>query len=190
VPGGLKSGLAQAAMRTPAPVSLDIGPDPAWLGVQVLVLGLAVSVTASWVAAQSDPGLFGSFAAAASGLLPAGLAVLWSRSRARRLGPLRLVFDGQVWTCAFPGPRPARERCAPVVALDLGGWMLLRIDPASGYDAPASAGPVEWAGRRMRLRWVALSRRSAAAHWHALRVALYSFDTALNGRPSKGRPEG
>lgn len=177
-------------MRSPLPVSLDIGPEPVWLGLQTLALGLAVSVSAFWAAALAEVGPRWAGAAAASGLLPAGLAVLLGRSRSRRRGPLRLVFDGQAWTCARPGRSPDREHCAPVVALDLGGWMLLRIDPAGAADAPAQAGPAGWAGLRARRCWVALSRRSAAAHWHALRVALYCADTGQSGRPAQGRPEG
>ena len=177
-------------MRSPLPVSLDIGPEPAWLAFQGLILGLAVSVIAFWAAALTEVAPPWAGAAAASGLLPAGLTVLLGRFRARRLGPLRLVFDGQVWTCARLDRSPARERCTPVVALDLGSWMLLRIDPADGSDALEQAGPPGRTARRARRRWVALSRRSAAAHWHALRVALYWADSGQTGRPAQGRPEG
>ena len=174
-------------MRSPFPVSLDIGLEPVWLVFQGLTLGLAVSVIGSWAAALAEIGPPWAGAAAASGLLPAGLTMLLGRFRARRLGPLRLVFDGQVWTCARPERSPARERCTPVVALDLGRWMLLRIDPADGSDAPERASRP---ARRVRRCWVALSRRSAAAHWHALRVALYWADSGQTGRPAQGRPEG
>jgi hypothetical protein len=174
-------------MRSPPPVSLDIGHDPVWLVFQGLALGLSVSVIVVWVAALVEIGPPWAGAAAASGLLPAGLTMLLGRLRARRLGPLRLVFDGQVWTCARPERSPARERCTPVVVLDLGSWMLLRIDPADGSDAPERASRP---ARRARRCWVSLSRRSAAAHWHALRVALYCADTGQSGRPAQGRPEG
>jgi hypothetical protein len=45
------------------------------------------------------------------------------------------------------------------VAIDLGGWMLLRFVPGAGGG---------------RARWIALQRHGLEPQWHALRCAVYA----------------
>lgn len=166
--------------RTPPPVSIDIGPEPVWLTVQGLALGLTASALGVWAAALGEFSMPWRWTALASGV-PLGLlatAVAWARGRDSR--PLRLVFDGQVWSCGGPGQPSPSAPCMPVVALDLGRWMLLRLDPVAPTAGSARADRI--AGVLCR-RWVALSLGSASAHWHALRVALYCFEHGADRPP-------
>ena len=79
----------------------------------------------------------------------AGL-VAW-RAEVRRADE-DLRWDGEAWSWGGVAVRPH-------VALDLGGWMLLRLTPG----APG-----------LRGRWLPLSSRRAGPHWAALRAALYA----------------
>jgi hypothetical protein len=166
--------------RTPPPVGIDIRSEPAWLAVQCWVFGLTVSVVGAWAAALGDLPTPWRWTAAAAGLPVAWLAGIAAKALGHHRDPVRVIFDGQAWSFSVPGPHPRPGRCAPVVAMDLGHWMLLRLDPAL---PAAESVPSGWAHRIMRRRWVALSRRSAAAHWHGLRVALYCSESGTD-RPS------
>lgn len=166
--------------RTPPPVRIDIGPEPVWLVVQGLVFGSTASVLGVWAAALCELAMPWRWSAVAAGLLLGLLSIAVAWARARDLGPLCLVFDGQLWSCCGSGQRPEPRSCTPVVALDFGRWMLLRLDPAPPAEGSARVGRMPDV---MRRRWVALSRSSAAAHWHALRVALYCSETGAD-RPS------
>ena len=182
VNGAVRAGTG---VRTPPPVSVVIGPDAAWWAFQGLVLALESSVTAAWALTTSElPSLerWGSALAVLAASLPA-VVVFLRREGAR--GPQRLVFDGQSWSLVSPSQAGEPVACRPVVAADLGGWMLLRIDPA---PSPAASAWSRSVAALLRRRWIALTRSSVAAHWHALRVALYCFQPEQTGRPLEGRP--
>jgi hypothetical protein len=95
------------------------------------------------------------------------------RAQARR-SPQRLRWDGQGW---WLGERSVHPR----VALDVGGWMLLRLHPAGAAGAAGAAGvapgwPVAAAA------WLPLSASRAGSAWPALRVALFAtLDGAAAG---------
>ena len=59
--------------------------------------------------------------------------------------------------------------CTPAVMIDLGVWMLLRLEATDKAD-----------GWRPSFQWVAVSQRLVGPSWHGLRVALYC---APPGRP-------
>lgn len=73
----------------------------------------------------------------------------------------RLFEQGDRWCFEDPDRGLAPQPGALVVALDVGGWMLLRFRP----DEPPQA-----ANRR----WLTLSRRDMPADWRAFRRAVYS----------------
>jgi len=130
-------------MRGHAPVSLEAAGDGgAWRWTLVGLHGLAAVVLGRW---WPLPG----------GLLMAALVALvgllvWRAERRQTAVALR--WDGQGWWWADQAVRPR-------IALDLGGWLLLRLMPAS----PGVTG-----------RWLPLSGRRAGSNWPALRTALYA----------------
>ncbi len=148
-------------MQGPAPVSLEAAGDGgAWRHALIALHLAAAGAMLAWA-----PGL------------PAGLAAIAVVAAGVRSGrgsaptgstPALLAWDGQTWRL---GERAVRPR----VALDLGGWMLLRLDPA---DAP---------GRR---HWLPLSAAVAGAAWPPLRAALFSTAAAGRGGAARGRPAG
>jgi len=132
-------------------------------GVAVLT-GLAVAALSAWLATRSEP------------LPPSGLAawvvalfgVVMLGGSLLRVPPAALHWDGRQWWLARMAS--GRDAAAAVdampgdieVALDLGGWMLLRF---TAQSRPPS-GP--------QSMWLPVQRRGLEAHWHALRCAVYS----------------
>ena len=145
-------------MRGWPPLDLPLGPTRlGWAAHVALWLAAAASV-AAWVLAVNElPG--GRLPWAAAGAL--GLALVRPR---RPAAVRRLRWDGREWSLAL-GDGPAQPGTL-AVALDLGGWLLLRL------EAPQAP----------RRRWLAVDRRSAGTAWHALRCAVYS------ARPAPGGP--
>ena len=86
-----------------------------------------------------------------SGLLAAAGA--WLARQALPSSPGRLRWDGQGWHSGQAQTDQPLARL--VVALDLGTWVLLQLQPAQG-----------------RACWRVASLGSAQAAWHGLRVAL------------------
>jgi hypothetical protein len=87
--------------------------------------------------------------------------LLAAAARVRRVAPVELHWDSRCWhwrPADDPGARPAAGTLA--VALDLGPWMLLRLDALE----PSKAA---------RRTWLPVQRRGLEAHWHALRCAVY-----------------
>ena len=148
-------------MRAPPPVSIDIPAPRGWRAVQALAFAAAGACLAAWGAQHAAWPEAGVAAAAALG---AGvLAVIgWRLCRGTAM---RLAWTGRHWTCRSPftaEPQPVD----PVISLDLGSWMLLRLKPPQG---PAV--------------WAAIGRADAGAAWHLLRAALYA-------EPPAAHPEG
>lgn len=96
-----------------------------------------------------------------------------------------LVWDGRRWSCSVvagrdvdapsgalaspAGDAPPAWALEPVslrISLDLGTWMLLRLERLAD-DGPASH-------RMPRVRWRALSRRRAPVAWTPLRAVLWA----------------
>jgi len=147
-------------MRASPPIDIALSRSGPWLVFVVAVTLLTVVVVATWLmlgmgSPASSPGLPAG-AVAGLALLLAGRALL-----AARLPGGRLRWDGRRWALT-DGPRGDGEGVVGrvAVALDLGGWLLLRFVPES---APAGA-----------VRWLPLKRRGHEIDWHALRCALHS----------------
>jgi hypothetical protein len=122
-----------------------------------LLQSLAAAAAAGWgLAWVTGP----QSAATALGALLAAATVLVRVAPWRPRPAVALVWDGSVWRVdGVPGPLR--------VSLDLGPWMLLRLQAgASGRFLGA------------RTHWLPVSAAEAGASWHALRVAAHAGDGA------------
>ncbi len=122
-------------MQAPAAVSRDGRDGGAWRTAEALLHGWALGAVLAWAVAP----------AAALAALP--VVALMALRQPADTAP-RLAWDGRVW-------RLDEAEVQPHIAIDLGGWMLLRV----------------CAGRRTR--WLPLSPAGAPETWAALRAALY-----------------
>lgn len=141
-------------MRTAPAVQCALEADTRWrAGLCFLQAGTA-ACAAAWATLWVQGPVWAACAlAGAAAALAGGLA--WAAGRG---GLERLAWDGTQWWLhggAAPSAREAEVR----LVVDLGGWLLLRIEP--------------WRTPR-RPCWRALSRRRHRAAWHALRCALYA----------------
>ena len=126
-------------MLGPAPVSLDpAGDGGAWRWAVAVLHAVAAGVVLAW---RIEPWTL----LIAIGLLAAGAMTLRGRVS------VRLAWDGQAWSL---DGRPV----SAVIALDLGGWMLIALRDAGGFR-----------------HWLPLSPGRAGAAWPALRAALYGM---------------
>ncbi|MEI6025757.1 MAG: hypothetical protein WCT47_03575 [Betaproteobacteria bacterium] len=164
-------------VRTPPPAAVDLGPEPIWRAFAAVLWTLAVGTVASWLVQRLGIGGAPSAWAAVLGLALAASFGVWRRGAAL---VLRLEWTGREWRLrpwlqAPPDALPAQSAhcaallgaarpCAPMVMIDLGSWMLLRLDPQRGAASPD---------------WVAVSQRLVGSSWHGLRVALYCAPTGL-----------
>ena len=138
-----------------------------YAGVGVLVL-LGGAVVLGWWLALPAP----ASGVATLGALLAAACLGAAVFAVRRVPPTRLHWDGQRWFVGVGGPESSDPSATDLtVAIDLGGWMLLRL---LRQDAP----------RWQRPLWLPAQRRGHAAQWHALRCAVYS------PRPAVGAPPG
>jgi len=137
----------------------------AWRAAASAWLAFVAAVVVRWAEAlrEVDPRIALPLAVAA------GIVVLLLVSRAlpRRSRQLRLVGDDwQVAPVDASDPREPTLPGRPVLALDLGRWLLVRFDVAPiGQPSP----------RRARSVWLPLSAASDPAAWPALRVALWTW---------------
>lgn len=126
----------------------------AWAVCQSLLTGLAAAVGLGWLLDR-----IGAPGAWVVGLVaPVATWAAWLSWRAGRHGAGRLDWDGAAWRHwpdPDPGPGDEAAEGIPTIAVDLGGWMLLRFRPRLG-----------------RTRWLALARTDAAGAWPALRRAV------------------
>jgi hypothetical protein len=128
---------------------IQLSPDPG-LGFAAALVG-AASGAALVACAAMHWGLgLGLWLTVAGLLVPAMACLGW---RLTRYAPQTLRWDGQVWRLG--------EAVQDVsVAMDLGGWLLLRLSALSG-------------GWRWP-RYLALSRVHCGTQWSSLRATLYS----------------
>ena len=119
-------------------------------------LGGAVgAVMLAWIWMQPSPMPTSAIAIALLSVVTA----LWLVRLMCQTPPLTLHWDSQRWQLARDG---GGERVGELaVALDLGGWMLLRFTPDATYRSPATV-------------WIPLQRPGLEPQWHALRATLYS----------------
>jgi hypothetical protein len=129
-------------VRSAPAVSVRCTGGPAWHLAQALLPAVAAAALAAWMLGH-----------AGVTLAPAGLIGLAVAAVAWRLTPRRavqLAWDGQTWSADGQPVRLA-------VMLDIGGWLLLRLQPGRGPHA-----------------WQPLSAAEAGPALHALRCALYA----------------
>ena len=119
--------------------------------VIALAVVVAAALTAWLMTGEAPVGMASGPGAAA--VLTALVALTLSLLRTP---PCDLRWDGSAWTLGRTGCEPSPG--ALLVAVDLGGWMLLRFIPA----APA------------RAIWLPVQRLGLEAQWHALRCSVYS----------------
>ncbi|EGJ09939.1 hypothetical protein [Rubrivivax benzoatilyticus] len=136
-------------MRHPPPVAVTCSGGVPWRAAQALLAAAAAGCACAWLQAHLGDGHPSPALALAAALLAAATA--WAGASPR---PLALRWDGSAWMAAD-------TPCRPEVAIDLGGWMLLRLRPARG---PA--------------RWAAVAAGDAGGRWHGLRTALHARSAA------------
>ena len=156
-------------MRVAPPVqALSCGAGT-WLSVQQGLYGLSAFVLVYWAGShlEAAPGDC-CWPAWWSAIVAATLAVRVLRQPVRQI-----VWDGAQWAVHWPSDH--RQAGAVMLMLDLGGWILVKFEPAEPPPRPVGAcsGPSQW---------LALSQRENAAVWADLRVALHSW------RPVQGGP--
>ena len=156
-------------MRAAPPLQVNVERFDFW---NALLAGLAVLillVACSWFA--SSRSIVPPWAAwlMGSSTIAALLALLAS---ARRV-PVGLRWDSQHWYCGRYGDSdeedgPWRAR----VAVDLGGFMLLRLEPPD-------------VTRRLMFRCLPVQRSGVRGDWHALRCAVsaHGLETAHPAHP-------
>ena len=135
-----------------------------WRSGVALAVGLAIAALSAWLATRGEPLqplVLTAWVGALFGTIVLGGSLM-------RVPAAALQWDGRQWWLApaVPGRSVAiADQGTPgdiEVALDLGGWMLLRF----------RANP--WPPYGSRSTWLPAQRRGLEAQWHALRCAVYS----------------
>jgi hypothetical protein len=109
-------------MRAPPPFAVITRPLPGLNRLWWLLAGIAASITAHWAAGQLQVHAAWQWTALA---LPAATGLLGAL-RARCDEPVTIAWDGHSWHLQNAGAG------TPVLALDAGGWLLMRWHPAPG----------------------------------------------------------
>ena len=145
-------------MRAIAACQFEISRFDVWRLCVVVFTGSVVVSLSVWWLSRPDASL-GWTAAAVLALMVAALVLGRSLLRTPAAS---LRWDGQDWHLESLGaaPRPTASG-ALSVALDFGGWMLLRFQAHEGSQRP-------------RVEWLPVQRQGLEAQWHALRCAVYS----------------
>ena len=154
-------------MHAAPPVRMSLAPEARWHGFVALCAGFAAANGSAWIVAML-------YWPALTVIVVAGLAAVlamagatWALRRGEPGGGV-LNWDGAAWSWA-PGPtQPVAGE--PRVVIDLGAWMLLRFAP---IEPPSHT------------RWLALSRRQAAAAWPLWRAALFSPRPSTEAVPAE-----
>jgi hypothetical protein len=141
-------------MHAPPPYQITLSQFGFWrMGCAVLVIVSSLA-TVAWASVSFRVHL-GWLGLTSAAWAVASMALLL---HAVRLAPVSLRWDGQAWYCgalATVGQEPQGGRLS--VALDLGGWMLLR------FVAEGARRPV----------WLPAQRRGHELAWPALRATVY-----------------
>ena len=141
-------------MRAAPPVSVRCTGGSAWRGVQSVLPAVAAGAVIAWtslLATQGGDAVLSDDVPllAAGGIAALVAALAW---RLCRPASAQLVWDGQQW-------RVDGVPLVPAVMVDLGVWMLLRLQ----LEQPR------------RTRWLAVGSSEAGAAWHGLRTALFMW---------------
>jgi hypothetical protein len=153
-------------MRSSPSFALTLKAFGLWYaGIGALVLSGAAVALGWWLSAPAS-------GATTLGALLAAACLGAAAHGARPVSPTRLRWDGQRWFAGVSGSNVDDLGAVDLsVAIDLGGWMLLRLRRP---DAP----------RWRNALWLPAQRRGHETQWHALRCAVYS------PRPAVGAPPG
>jgi hypothetical protein len=135
-------------MRAAPALRVTVRRFAAWRAAVALLCATAAAALAGWSLSLSW--------ACAAAVLAAAISLPLTRR-----APLPLSWDGEQWH-AGPDGAPA---VTPRVMLDLGDFLLLRLDGAG------------------RAGWLPVQRRGLDGSWHALRCALYSPRPAASVPP-------
>lgn len=157
-------------MQAAPATSLVCDDGGGWRAVCAVLNGLALAVLLQWALQWGWPGQVrpGAATAIVATSALAGLAlVAWQLRRARPTPGL--AWDGRQWHWLARGA--ASQACRVDVVLDLGGWMLLAVQPL-GHDG--RPGP--------RRCWPVGALMAAPA-----RAALYAGSHQDPQRPASGR---
>jgi hypothetical protein len=153
-------------MRAPPAVSIDVHPGLGWRAGQSLLHAGAAAAVALWAGSWLEwPGEW--LVPAAVGAAAAAAALGW---RLSATPAMRLTWSGAQWTLGIAG-REAVVLHPPQVMIDLGEWLLLRVQP-------------DGAGTRL---WLPMARVDGAS-WHLLRAAVYSSAPDPASRAPGDRP--
>jgi hypothetical protein len=146
-------------MRTSSPIQVSIRRFVRW---RVAIVALAVTALGNIVAWFTLAAIPLAERLAVAGLCMAAIvhATRWLLLIPAR--PTDLRWDGTRWLVALHGaPAQAAEPVELDVALDLGGWMLLRLRTGT-------------AGAPRRVLWLPVEREALGADWHPLRCAVHA----------------
>jgi hypothetical protein len=144
-------------MRASPALQVTLTAFGAWRAGVWLVALCAAAMPWLWANARADlpPGwVIGALALTSVAALAFGI-------RLARVPACGLRWDGQRWHLGPPAADADELRHGSLeVAVDLGGWMLLRFVA----EPPA----------RRAVTWLPVQRRGLEAEWHALRCAVYA----------------
>ena len=147
-------------MRAAPPLAFTVSRFGVWRAALALLAALGVATMALWWKGADRPVPPALALAATAGALLSALPLAHSH----RLRACTLRWDGQLWhlTTAGHGGESAGRLA---VAIDLGGWLLLRV-ALHGSDSPRAV----W----KRVAWIPLQRRGLEREWHVIRSTLHS----------------
>ena len=150
-------------MRAPPAFQVSICRFGMWRAGVAALIAITWAVMAAWLASGNDDAPLALRMSV--GLM--GVIVLLAGVTLMHRPALSLRWDGQTWhlgPAASAGDERWRGQLA--VAIDWGGWLLLKFEHA---DASA----------QRRTTWLPVQRRGLESHWHALRCAVYCARPAL-----------
>ena len=159
-------------MRAAPPLTFTLRRFGAWRAALLLLALTGCALMALWwlTFAPPRPGW-------AAGVALAGVSLsLLPLAELQRLRALTLNWDGLQWQLVAEHGQGVTSTGHATVALDFGGWILLRFVTVAGGR------PARWSGRGGSSVWIALQRRGLEAEWHAIRCTVYS--------PVPARPPG
>lgn len=149
-------------MQAASAVRVTIQRFGVWNIALALISATAVSVLATWVVTHNED-LAGWSGIALIGSVLVGLAGAIDLVRRQQIV---LRWDTECWHATDPSCGAGEIELSDLrVALDLGGWMLLKFR-------------AEVPQRRLRGGWIPVQRQGLESHWHCLRCAVYARSAA------------
>jgi hypothetical protein len=144
-------------MHGSPPCAITVARFGAWRTAVAVVALAALATLGAWLLASP----LGEDVWIRAGVAVAALATIALAASLWRQPAFRLRWDGLAWTIASAAGAAPESSGRMEVAIDLGGFLLLRFTPA-GRSGPAS------------IRWLPVGRAGLEREWHAFRCALHS----------------